>query len=61
MLSMSAESDKEEFDEEELPEACQGTLSSIKSYSTKPGRTVFVEDGNCDGWISTDETVEVVN
>lgn len=57
---MSAESEKEEFDEEELPDACRGTLSQIKSYSTKPGKTVFVEDGNCDGWISTDETVEIV-
>jgi hypothetical protein len=56
---MPAERDREEFDEQELPEACQGTLNSIKSYSTKPGRTVFVEDGNCDGWISTDETIEV--
>jgi hypothetical protein len=57
---MSAERDKEGFDEEELPEACLGTLKSIRSYSTKPGRTVFVEQGNCEGWISTDETVEVV-
>ena len=56
---MSVERDRE--DKEELPNACQGTLNRIKSYSTKPGRTVFVEDGNCDGWISTDETVEVVN
>jgi len=57
---MSAEHDKEEFDEEGLPNACRETLNTIKSYSTKPGRTVFVEDGNYDGWISTDETVEVV-
>jgi len=56
---MSVEKGQEEFDEEELPDPCRGTLSRIKSYSTKPGRTVFVEDGNCDGWISTDETVEV--
>lgn len=55
---MSVERDG--VDEEELPEACLGTLNRIKSYSTKPGRTVFVEQGNCDGWISTDETVEVV-
>ncbi|MDZ7687703.1 MAG: hypothetical protein U5J64_03100 [Halobacteriales archaeon] len=59
---MSAEGERDErvFDEEELPNACLGTLNRVKSYSTKPGRTVFVEDGNCDGWISTDETVEVV-
>ena len=49
----------EGFDEEGLPDACLGTLNSIKSYSTKPGRTVFVEQGNPDGWISTDETVEI--
>lgn len=57
---MSVERDREVFDEEGLPDTCQGTLSRIKSYSTKPGRTVFVEDGNCDGWISTDEAIEVV-
>ncbi len=55
---MSVERDG--VDEEELPDACLGTLSRIKSYSTKPGRTVFVEEGNCNAWISTDETVEVV-
>ena len=58
MYGMSAEKDGG-FDEEELPEACLGTLNRIKSYSTKPGRTVFVEQGNPDGWISTDETVEI--
>ncbi|MCX2819850.1 hypothetical protein EGH25_10860 [Haladaptatus sp. F3-133] len=56
---MSAETE-EEFDEEDLPDACLGTLNSIRSYSTKPGRTVFVEQGNPDGWISTDETAEVL-
>jgi len=59
-MPTEGETDERVFDEEELPNACQGTLNSIKSYSTKPGRTVFVEDGNCDGWISTDETVELV-
>ena len=56
---MTAEHDEKE--DERPPDACQGTLNEIKSYSTKPGRTVFVEDGNCDAWISTDETVEVIN
>ena len=56
---MPSEHESEEVDEDELPDACQEALSLIKSYSTKPGRIVFVEDGNCDGWISTDETVEI--
>lgn len=58
-MSVERDSEEEVFDEEELLEACQRALNRIKCYSTKPGRTVFVEDGNCDGWISTDSTVEV--
>jgi hypothetical protein len=26
-----------------------------------PGRSVFVESGNTDGWIASDTTVEVTN
>jgi len=58
-MSAEREGDERVFDEEELPDACRRALNRIKCYSTKPGRKVFVEDGNCDGWISTDSTVEV--
>jgi len=49
----------EDFDVDALPEACSRAVSRISCHSTKPGREVFVEQGNPDGWISTDETVEV--
>ncbi|XVH31003.1 hypothetical protein ACNS7O_11490 [Haloferacaceae archaeon DSL9] len=30
---------------------------SVSALRTSPERTVFTEEGNCDGWISTDLTV----
>jgi hypothetical protein len=30
----------------------------IRACERSPGTTVFLEDGNRDGWISTDHTVE---
>ncbi|MFD1512008.1 hypothetical protein [Halomarina rubra] len=27
--------------------------------STAPGRTLLVEEGNCDGWLSSDLTVDI--
>ena len=29
----------------------------VTALRTSPDRTVFAEDGNADGWISTDHTV----
>jgi hypothetical protein len=34
-------------------------LPLISAVRTAPGRTVFTEDGNGDGWLSTDYTVDV--
>ncbi len=31
----------------------------LRAHATSPGRTVFTEPNNCDGWISTDLIVEV--
>lgn len=30
----------------------------VSALRTSPDRTVFTEDGNSDGWIATDLTVE---
>jgi len=32
---------------------------AIAVRESKPGRAVFVEDGNTEGWIASDRTVEV--
>ncbi|QLG26670.1 hypothetical protein HUG10_03545 [Halorarum halophilum] len=32
---------------------------AVAALRSSPGRTVFTEDGNCDGWISTDLTLDV--
>ncbi len=48
------------LDVEELSDGCRHALQRICIYTTRPGRKVFVEHGNCDGWISTDEAVDVV-
>ncbi|PSQ14764.1 hypothetical protein BRC98_00115 [Halobacteriales archaeon QS_7_68_65] len=32
--------------------------ATVSMHSTRPERTVFVEEGNTDGWIATDLTVE---
>jgi len=32
---------------------------TVNTYETRPGRTVFTESENTDGWISTDTTVAV--
>ncbi|MDY6780185.1 MAG: hypothetical protein SV760_06525 [Halobacteria archaeon] len=59
---MSADSDADvgsDFDEDDLPEPCRQALNRITSHVTEPGKMVFVEETNTDGWISTDTTVEV--
>lgn len=34
-------------------------LPTVNAHSLSPERTVFTEDGNEDGWISTDLTVPI--
>lgn len=33
--------------------------AAVSMHSTRPERTVFVEEDNTDGWIATDLTVEL--
>ena len=33
--------------------------TSVSMHSTRPDRTVFVEEDNADGWIATDLTVSL--
>lgn len=33
--------------------------SVVTSHETSPGRLVFTEAGNTDGWIATDSTVDL--
>ena len=32
--------------------------SDLSAYESRPGRVVFVEQGNTDGWLATDVTVD---
>jgi len=32
--------------------------TKVTAYESRPGRRVFLEDGNTDGWIATDVVVE---
>lgn len=41
--------------EETEPEPDERTVSA---HETRPGRLVFTEVGNCDGWIATDLAVD---
>jgi len=31
----------------------------VSAFSASPNRTVFTEEGNCDGWIATDLIVRL--
>lgn len=48
------------LDIEEMPEECRDALRRVSIYTTRPDRKLFVESGNCERWISTDRTVDVV-
>ncbi|MDY6764160.1 MAG: hypothetical protein SV377_00470 [Halobacteria archaeon] len=52
--------DADGFDVDDLPDPCRWTLNRISMHETRPGRVVFTEEDNCDGWIATDLTVEVL-
>ncbi|WP_435147038.1 hypothetical protein [Halobaculum sp. P14] len=43
-------------DAEPTPEADES--GAVSAHQSSPDRTVFTEDGNRDGWISTDFTVQ---
>lgn len=36
-----------------------GREGAVRIHETRPGRRVFTEDGNTDGWIATDVAVDV--
>lgn len=43
---------------DEQTESVSGDLDTpVTAHRSCPGRTVFTEDGNTDGWIATDLTV----
>jgi hypothetical protein len=47
--------DVEQPDEQEGNEEPTALVSALR---TSPDRVVFTENGNADGWIATDHTVE---
>ena len=40
-------------------EMVTGDVRRVAHYTTRPGRVVFTELGNTDGWIATNLTVEL--
>jgi hypothetical protein len=34
--------------------------AGLRAHSTSPRKTVLTEPDNCDGWIATDHTVDVL-
>ena len=40
-------------------EAVAPASPEISACESSPGKTVFLESGNTDGWLSSDVTVEV--
>lgn len=47
------DAESEPADELEEPAAV------VTSHETRPGKVVFTERDNCDGWIATDLTVDL--
>ncbi|QSG03066.1 hypothetical protein [Natranaeroarchaeum sulfidigenes] len=50
-MSATVDPDKGESADNEVP--------TVAVCETTPGRVVFTEDGNSDGWIATDLTVSL--
>ncbi|MXR50860.1 hypothetical protein GRX03_04465 [Halovenus sp. WSH3] len=46
-----------ELEDERSPELCVDC--DVTAHTSCPDRVVFTEQGNTDGWISTDYTVEL--
>ena len=44
---------------EESPGTSSADGTTVSVLETSPGRSVFVEEDNTDGWIATDLTVEL--
>jgi hypothetical protein len=42
-----------------MPEHADEEPPAVTSQETCPGRVVFTEEGNDDGWIATDLTVDL--
>jgi hypothetical protein len=42
----------------EQAEPVPADAPSVSVCESRPGRTVFIESGNTDGWIASDLTVE---
>ena len=49
------DADADTTEDQDVPSLCDG----VSIHTTRPGRRVFVEDGNTDGWIATDLTVDL--
>lgn len=41
------------------PDERDDSASAVTICETRPGKAVFMEENNCDGWIATDTTVEL--
>ena len=54
---MDVPTQREEQDEAEPDTTDTGCV--ISCHETRPGRRVFTERGNTDGWIATDVVVEL--
>ncbi|WP_435181576.1 hypothetical protein [Halorussus sp. AFM4] len=54
-MAARSEANRDEISEEDRePEA-----PALSLLETRPGRSVLTEEGNTDGWIATDVTVDV--
>lgn len=45
--------------QDDAEDAPEDERAAIAAHESCPGRVVFTEEGNSDGWIATDLTVEV--
>ncbi|MDF9746587.1 hypothetical protein [Natrinema salsiterrestre] len=43
----------------ELDEEREEPAAVVTSHETRPGKIVFTERNNCDGWIATDLAVDL--
>lgn len=53
-MAAGTQSRSDHVSEPEIPHVPEVTVCE-----TRPGKAVFIESGNTDGWIATDLTVEV--
>ena len=43
----------------DVPDTSSDPTTTVTVHECSPDRTVFTENGNADGWIATDTTVEL--